>query len=294
MVRSIVSRDSTVCARRFSDAWDEGNTPDLLEFLAKVGEDSKETLFRNLFHIEINKRKTRGEQPDPDDYVAQFPNDTSLIRQAFVESIVIAEKRGLPNLEPTLNWTRPSAEFLGDYRLERELGRGGMGVVYEAVHVRHENRVALKFLPLIDGEGLHRFKREFRTLADINHPNLVGLHSLESDGASWFFTMDLIDGKDFFSYVRPHGSLDEQQLRRVFAQLVDGVSALHAHNIVHRDLKPSNVIVDAPGQLRLLDFSDWWPNWNRPEIGRSRKYPGARRRICLPNISMERVKQRPP
>ena len=106
------------------------------------------------------------------------------------------------------------ASRLGDYRLIRELGRGGMGVVFEAVHLVRGDRVALKLLPDVDGARLYRFKREFRSAADISHPNLIGLHSLESDGAQWFFTMDLLQGVDFLQYVRPGGRLDEARLAR--------------------------------------------------------------------------------
>ena len=125
-----------------------------------------------------------------------------------------------------------------------------MGVVFEAVHVIRGNRVALKLLPQVDGARLYRFKREFRSAADISHPNLIGLHSLESDGAQWFFTMDLVEGVDFLEYVRPGGRLDETRLRSALSQLVMGVMALHGHHIIHRDLKPSNVMVtpERPGR----------------------------------------------
>lgn len=129
-----------------------------------------------------------------------------------------------------------------------------MGTVYEAIHVQHKNRLALKVLPEVGGKQLHLFKREFRALANINHPNLIGLHTLECDGDQWFFTMDLIDGSDFISHVRPSGELNVQRLRAALTQLATGVMALHANYTVHRDLKPSNVMVDADGRVVLLDF----------------------------------------
>ncbi len=102
--------------------------------------------------------------------------------------------------------------------------------------------------------GLYRFKREFRSAADLSHPNLIGLHSLEVDGAQWFFTMDLIEGVDFLDYVRPAGRLDADRLSSAVSQLVSGVMALHRNHIIHRDLKPSNVMVARDGQVVLLDF----------------------------------------
>ena len=77
-----------------------------------------------------------------------------------------------------------------------------MGVVHEAWDREREVPVALKTLTRTDGPGLHRFKREFRALANVSHPNLVALHELFSVGDRWFFTMDLIDGVDFVSHVR--------------------------------------------------------------------------------------------
>src|SRR5262249_41072246 len=101
---------------------------------------------------------------------------------------------------------------------------------------------------------LHRFKREFRALADVNHPNLIGLHTLEADGGQWFFTMDLLAGTNFLSHVRPGGVVDEGRLRAALAQVVTGVMALHARGVIHRDLKPTNVLVTDEGRVVLLDF----------------------------------------
>src|SRR5262249_5366328 len=148
----------------------------------------------------------------------------------------------------------PAASRLGDYRLLRELGHGGMGYVYEAVHVHRGNRVALKTLPTLDGAALHRFKREFRALADVNHPNLVRLHTVEADGAQGFFPRPLVEGAPSPRRVGPGGVLGGPRLRASLTQLVTGVMALHARHIIHRDLKPSNVLVSHDGRVVVLDF----------------------------------------
>lgn len=111
-----------------------------------------------------------------------------------------------------------ATDFTGTerFRLVRRIGAGGMGVVYEAEDRERGTRVALKTLPGFDATALYRFKREFRGLADVSHPNLVTLYELHSVGSHWFFTMELVDGIDFLSFVRgtpPPRRLDGTQSR---------------------------------------------------------------------------------
>lgn len=147
----------------------------------------------------------------------------------------------------------------------RHIGKGGFGDVYEVLDTSRGNHVALKVLRHAEGASLYRFKREFRAVADINHPNLVGLHDLLTDGRQWFFTMELVAGEPITSYVRPERSgrtdgpfaerpLVEERLRHVLPQLADALDTLHRRGIVHCDIKPSNVLVTAAGRVVVLDF----------------------------------------
>lgn len=180
-------------------------------------------------------------------------------------------------------------EFSGTERFEirGRLGSGGMGVVYEAYDRDKKSAVALKTLRQVDAQSVYRLKREFRALQGLKHPNLVGLGELIETHGSWFFTMELVRGANFLSYVRPErgateapvrllapdaetGRLDddtsahvgkeescgfdETRLRNALGQLAQGLAALHAAKKIHRDVKPSNILVDPSGRVVLLDF----------------------------------------
>jgi hypothetical protein len=141
------------------------------------------------------------------------------------------------------------------FRIVRMLGEGGMGIVYEAHDREHDVRIAIKTVRELTAESLARFKREFRALADLHHPNLVQLGELISEGDQWFFTMELVGGSDFLDYVRKRpAGFDEPKLRAALPQLAAALGALHAAEKVHRDLKSSNVRIAHDGRLVLLDF----------------------------------------
>jgi hypothetical protein len=169
------------------------------------------------------------------------------------------------------------------YRVDRLLGSGGYGDVYEAFDRARGERVALKTLRQVDAGSLARFKNEFRALADILHPNLVMLHELVSDGTLWFFTMELVEGGTFEQALgrgtgsdqrtvtakvdaqtgRPMELVGASELRlapspdwlgKLLSQLVAGLRALHDHGQLHRDIKPSNVLVDREGRVVIVDF----------------------------------------
>ncbi|MDB4983668.1 MAG: hypothetical protein JWM82_4420, partial [Myxococcales bacterium] len=155
----------------------------------------------------------------------------------------------------------PEPDFPGHARftVESRLGAGGFGVVYRARDAVRGRAVALKILRARDAAGIVRFKREFRALADLSHPNLVRLHELFVEDERVFFTMELCEGRPLAEALRAARAGESPADRRrrtaaTFEQLVDGVMALHAERLLHRDLKPSNVLVTGDDRVVILDF----------------------------------------
>ncbi|MDD9971291.1 MAG: protein kinase, partial [Myxococcales bacterium] len=154
--------------------------------------------------------------------------------------------------------TSPSGIGIGDtlcdgrFSIRRQLGKGGMGVVFDAYDHQEQAHVALKTLTALSPSSIYQLKGEFRVLADLAHPNLIGLRELFEDVGRWFFTMDLVPGSRLTDFLRDHPG--EGTLRAVFRQVIQGMAAIHAAGKLHRDLKPSNVLVTAEGQVVILDF----------------------------------------
>jgi len=149
------------------------------------------------------------------------------------------------------------------FTIRRRLGAGGMGVVYEAIDHERDKPVALKTLLGVSPGAMYRFKREFRALADVTHPNLICLHDLFSEGEQMFFTMEFIDGLDVVEYIRTptEGEPEEDaraalldRLRSCLRQLASALEQIHAVGKLHRDIKPSNVLVTPAQRLVVLDF----------------------------------------
>jgi len=136
------------------------------------------------------------------------------------------------------------------FELRRKLGAGAFGDVYEARDREHGTVVALKTLKSSHPDWIYRFKREFRIMGDLAHPNLVRMFELFREEERWYLTMELIDGARFDEHVRRAPA----QLRSAFGQLALGLSELHRAGCLHRDVKPSNALVEATGKVVLLDF----------------------------------------
>ena len=149
---SVFGQVNSLC-QAFSDEWQLGRRPSIHDYLEQVPDASRELLFRNLLRHEIAMRRQEGELPSADEYEQAFSQYAGAVRSVFLQSIDTSVNSDT-SIDKTVEFT-PAAGRLGDYNLLRELGRGGMGFVFEAVHIEHGNHVALKTLPEVDGDGLH-------------------------------------------------------------------------------------------------------------------------------------------
>ncbi len=145
---------------------------------------------------------------------------------------------------------------LGPYEILAPLGSGGMGEVYRATDTKLGRDVALKVLPAEmahDPERLGRFRREAKTLAQLDHPNIVTIYSVEESDGVHFLTMQFVEGQPLDRLIPAEG-LPLEQIVEIASALGDALAAAHEKGIVHRDLKPANVIVSNDGRIKVLDF----------------------------------------
>ncbi len=139
-----------------------------------------------------------------------------------------------------------SSRQLGPYSIERLIGRGGMGTVYEAVHRQLGRRIALKVLHPQNADqplAWARFVREARAAAQLRHPNVVSVFDVGHESGQAFLAMDLLEGPTLEEWLREHGPLDLSAAVDVFLPIASGVCAAHEAGIIHRDLKPGNVVL---------------------------------------------------
>jgi len=143
------------------------------------------------------------------------------------------------------------------YRLDKELGRGGMGVVYQAHDTQLDRPVALKFLgSLIDGseEYKKRFQREAQAAARLNHPNIISIFDFSLAEGNTFIVMEYIDGPNLHKYLQRKGKLEPREAVTLIGQACSALDAVHEAGIVHRDIKPENILIAKGGLVKLMDF----------------------------------------
>jgi hypothetical protein len=215
--------------------------------------DSQESVIARVAE-EVHDRQKRGERPDVEEYVAQFPDHESAIRDVF--AMVQALDAPAVDLTPPETPAPAAGSRFGGYDLLGEISHGGMGVVYRARQLSPSRDVALKMIlagALASSAEVQRFRTEAEAVASLEHPNIVPIYEVGEHQGRHFFSMKLIQGGPLL----PGPATSQAEQRRaaaLVAQVARAVHFAHQRGILHRDLKPANVLLDAEGQPHVTDF----------------------------------------
>jgi eukaryotic-like serine/threonine-protein kinase len=145
---------------------------------------------------------------------------------------------------------------LAHYEITSQLGKGGMGEVYQAKDRKLGREVAIKVLPeefAKDTDRIARFQREAKLLASLNHPNIAAIHGLEESEGTNFLVLELVEGETLADQLKG-GSIPVEESLRLALQIAEALEAAHEKGVIHRDLKPSNIKVTPDGKVKVLDF----------------------------------------
>ena len=221
------------------------------------------------------EQRDRGNDVSPEQVLRAHPEAADDLRAQFDALEVLDWALGR-----SPGTVAPVRERLGDFRLVREIGRGAMGIVYEAEQVSMGRLVALKVLHpavIFGPKAIERFRREARTAGRLHHTNIVQVYGLGEEAGFWFYAMERVEGRSLAQVLTDLRGLVGQpeadrgtpssllgasvgadafheQVARLFAGVADGLAAAHEANAVHRDVKPSNLMLDGHGTLKLTDF----------------------------------------
>ena len=216
-----------------------------------------------------HERRERGDSVAPDEVVRRNPEFARELQNRFAAIEAVDERFGAFATIPSR---------IGEFRIVREIGRGGMGIVYEAEQPSVRRRVALKvLLPSIvaSPKAVERFQREAQAAGSLKHTNIVSIYQLGQENGVWFSAMELVDGRPLSAVIddlrKARRSSDERasttltgsasgsrayyvRLAEMFAGVAEGLQVAHDRGVVHRDVKPSNLLLDVDGELRIVDF----------------------------------------
>ena len=147
-------------------------------------------------------------------------------------------------------------ETQGEFEIDGLLGRGGMAVVYLAREIHLDRKVAIKVLPpeLTFGHGVERFKREAKTAAALDHPNIIPIYRIASEGTLFWYAMKYLEGRSMDEDLRDRGRIPLDETIVLLDQVATALDYAHEHSVIHRDIKPANIMLDSHNRVIVTDF----------------------------------------
>ena len=182
--------------------------------------------------------------------------NTQLERSLSMGRIVTTSNPGGVSQMPTTFMNVVSA-LEGRYQVLKELGRGGMGIVFQAFDKQLKEQVAIKILsPLLsnDNDALERLKREVSAARRITHSNVIRIHDIAETNGLHYVSMEFFGGTNLKDYMKQAGHLSLMEAFNIASQVCDGLRAAHEQGVIHRDLKTQNIIINAANQIKIIDF----------------------------------------
>jgi len=206
------------------------------------------------------RRLRSGERPTVEEYAARHPQIATLIRELLPTIAAVEQAKTLSTSDGhTTAAIGKRPERLGDFRIVREIGWGGMGIVYEAVQESLARNVALKVLPtqmMLDARRVRRFEQEARLAAQLHHTHIVPVFGVGYDEGLHYYVMQLIDGSglDRALVKQPGGRFDARQVAAIGRDAARALHYAHQQGTLHRDIKPANILLDEAGHVWIADF----------------------------------------
>ncbi len=244
-----LERIDDLCAN-FEQQW-QSDEPPTIESVptGDVSDVERDVLLAELVALEIDYRRRRGDTPTKQEYLDRFPENAKAINEALTDG----DKRTGAFVPPTVE---SLSELFPALEIIELLGAGGMGAVYKARQEGLDRVVALKILPEEFGHDVKfalRFTREARTLAKLNHPNIVSVYEFGNVQNTYYFLMEFVDGPTLRDVVSA-GKLAPEHALAIVPHLCDALQFAHDKGVIHRDIKPENILLATDGSVKIADF----------------------------------------
>jgi len=282
---------------RFERALAQDSDTRIESCIVDLSESQQRLIVRELVPLEIEQRQAAGASPTPDDFASRFPQWGEELRSLATQCFEDLERARILNSETDsgktsfdntaadsyVQWrserrrskdvghgSELSADgMLGQYHLQSEIGRGGMGQVWHAHDTKLSRDVAIKVLLRTNShdENTHeRFMREARAIAAIRHNHVVTIYAVAEFNKIPFLVMELVEGTTLQEYLRDRGKLELNEIMSLARQIAEGLAAAHKQGVIHRDVKPANILLEkdardingsrslTPWNVKITDF----------------------------------------